>query len=284
MMLGLRGKPFPTKIVHDKLYELLLQGRRLDGRRPDEFRPVSIETGMIKKASGSALVSMGGTKILAGVKMGIGTPYPDTPEMANITVNAELLPLASSGFEPGPPDERAIELARVVDRCIRESKAIELERLVFIPGQKVAVLYVDIYVLDYDGNYFDPSVLAAVAALATARIPKYEVRDGELVKVEGESEAIPMRRLPVSVMLGLIMDKVIVDPTTIEEGALDASIVFGWGSSDEVAAIQKNSGGLLPLDLMGRLLELSREKAEELRGKLLAAIDQPAPERSINEE
>jgi len=284
-MLGFKGKPYPTKIIHDKLYELLLQNRRLDGRRPDEMRPVSIQTGLIKKAAGSALVSMGGTKILAGVKMDLTTPYPDTPDVANITVNAELLPLASSTFEPGPPDERAIELARVVDRCIRESKAIELEKLAYIPGQRVAVLYIDIYVLDYDGNYFDPSVLAAVAALSTARIPRYEVRNGSLEKVEGETESIPMRRLPVSVTMGLIMDRIIVDPTPIEENALDASIVFGWGSSEEVAAIQKNSPGLLPLRVVGQLLEVSKQKSEELRSRLIEAINQHAPEQPpINEE
>ncbi len=271
-MYRVGGKPYPTKILHDKLYELILHEKRLDGRSPYESRPVNIHTNLIDKADGSAQVSMGGTKIIAGIKVDIGSPYPDTPNQANMTVNAELLPLASRTFEPGPPDERAIELARVVDRCIRESKAIDLEKLVYIPGQKVAVIYIDIYVLDYDGNYFDPSVIAAVAALATAKIKKYEVIDGILKLVEGEYTKIPIRRLPVSVNLGLFMDKIIVDPTAIEESALDTSLIIGWSTEDEIAAIQKNTPGRLPFSIVEEAVRVSREVSIKYRKRLIESI------------
>jgi len=266
------GKPYPTKILHDKLYELILHEKRLDGRSPYESRQITLQTNVIEKADGSAQVSIGGTKIIAGIKAEVGSPYPDTPNQANMTVNAELLPLASRSFEPGPPDERAIELARVVDRCIRESKAIDLEKLVYIPGQKVAVLYIDIYVLDYDGNYFDPSVLAAVAALATAKIKKFEVTNGILKLVEGEYINIPMRRLPVSVTLGLFMDKIIVDPTAIEESALDTSLIVGWSTEDEIAAIQKNTPGRLPFNILEEAINISREVSIRYRKKLIENI------------
>jgi exosome complex component RRP42 len=268
-MYRVGGKPYPTKILHDKLYELILQEKRLDGRSPYESRPISLQTNLIDKAEGSAQASMGGTKIIAGIKTDVGSPYPDTPNQANLTVNAELLPLASRTFEPGPPDERAIELARVVDRCIRESRAIDLEKLVYIPGQKVAVIYIDIYVLDYDGNYFDPAVLAAVAALATARIKKYEVVDGALRLVEGEYLKLPVRRLPVSVTLGIFMDKIIVDPTAIEESALDTSIIIGWSTEDEIAAIQKNAPGRLPFNILEEAINISREVSIRHRRKLV---------------
>ncbi|MEM2931859.1 MAG: exosome complex protein Rrp42 [Nitrososphaerota archaeon] len=271
-MYRIGGKPYPTKILHDKLYELILHEKRLDGRSPYESRQITLQTNVIEKADGSAQVSIGGTKIIAGIKAEVGSPYPDTPNQANMTVNAELLPLASRSFEPGPPDERAIELARVVDRCIRESKAIDLEKLVYIPGQKVAVLYIDIYVLDYDGNYFDPSVLAAVAALATAKIKKFEVTNGILKLVEGEYIKIPMRRLPVSVTLGLFMDKIIVDPTAIEESALDTSLIVGWSTEDEIAAIQKNTPGRLPFNILEEAINISREVSIRYRKKLIENI------------
>ncbi|MEM2181619.1 MAG: exosome complex protein Rrp42 [Nitrososphaerota archaeon] len=271
-MYRIGGKPYPTKILHDKLYELILHEKRLDGRSPYESRQITLQTNVIEKADGSAQVSIGGTKIIAGIKAEVGSPYPDTPNQANMTVNAELLPLASRSFEPGPPDERAIELARVVDRCIRESKAIDLEKLVYIPGQKVAVLYIDIYVLDYDGNYFDPSVLAAVAALATAKIKKFEVTNGILKLVEGEYINIPMRRLPVSVTLGLFMDKIIVDPTAIEESALDTSLIVGWSTEDEIAAIQKNTPGRLPFNILEEAINISREVSIRYRKKLIENI------------
>lgn len=90
-------------------------------------------------------------------------------------------------FEPGPPDENAIELARVVDRSLREVGAIDLESLVIRPGEKVWVLWVDLYIIDHDGNLFDASMLATMAALMTARLPKYEESEtGDIVIKKGE--------------------------------------------------------------------------------------------------
>ncbi len=271
-MYRVGAKPYPTKIMQEKLYELISRGERLDGRKPHEYRSLEIQTAIIEKAEGSAAVTLGGTKIIAGVKTSLGSPYPDTPNQANIVVSAELLPLASSFFEPGPPDERAIELARVVDRCVRESKMLDLEKLVFIPGRSVLVIYVDVYVLDYDGNYFDPSVLATVAALATCRIPQYESRNGEVVAVPDSFTSLPVRRFPVSVTVGFLRDKMVVDPTALEESAIDTSLVMGWSEENEIAAIQKNLPGMMQLSLINELLRVSREKSSELRSKLMSAV------------
>lgn len=271
-MYRIGEKPYPSKIMHNKLYELILRGERLDGRRPYQYRPLELKTSIIEKTDGSAMVNLGGTKIVAGVKTALGQPYPDTPDQGNIVVNAELLPLASSFFEPGPPDERAIELARVVDRCVRESKMIELDKLVYVHGRTVLVIYIDVYVLDYDGNYFDPSVLAAVAALATAKIPLYEVRNGDVIAKTESRFGLPVRKFPVSVTVGLIGDKILVDPTSLEESAIDTSIVLGWSDDDEMAAIQKNLQGLIRFDTIDEVIRVSREKSVELRTKLMEVL------------
>ncbi len=59
----------------------------------------------------------------------IGTPFADTPDKGVLSTNAELIPMGSPNFEAGPPDEHSIELARVVDRGIRESEMIDLEKM-----------------------------------------------------------------------------------------------------------------------------------------------------------
>ncbi len=105
-----------SKLERRKLQSLLLRGERIDGRKTMEYRPIEIETNIISKAEGSAKISLGDTIAIAGVKAEIGIPYPDTPNQGAIIINTEFLPLASPTFEPGPPDENAIEVARVVDR------------------------------------------------------------------------------------------------------------------------------------------------------------------------
>ncbi|MEM4246015.1 MAG: RNA-binding protein, partial [Candidatus Bathyarchaeia archaeon] len=153
-----------AKIEQKTLIDLISGGKRIDERSPTDYREVKIEVGVIEKADGSAQVHLGKTKIMVGVKVDVGEPFPDTPDSGVLTVNAELVPLASPSFEPGPPDENAIELARVVDRGIRESGAIDVKKLCIIPGRKVYVIFVDMYVLDHDGNLIDAAAMAAFAA------------------------------------------------------------------------------------------------------------------------
>ncbi|HLE35383.1 MAG TPA: exosome complex component Rrp42, partial [Nitrososphaerales archaeon] len=138
-----------------QMNELLAAGKRLDGRGVTESRQMKIETDVIKKANGSALVTLGNTQVIAGVKVQPDKPFPELPDKGLLICSAEVLPLASAYAEPGPPDEDAIELARVVDRGIRESEMIDLKKLVLVPGEKVYAVFADVGVLNVDGNLFD---------------------------------------------------------------------------------------------------------------------------------
>ena len=75
---------------------------RIDGRKLDEYRDISVETDVSSTAEGSARVKIGETEVMAGVKLAIGAPFPVRPEDGAIMVNAELLPMSSHDFEAGP--------------------------------------------------------------------------------------------------------------------------------------------------------------------------------------
>jgi exosome complex component RRP42 len=115
--------------VKEHIRNALKKGIRIDGRKLDELRPISIETGFLSTAEGSAKIIFGDAEVLAGVKMAIEKPYPDTPEDGVLMVNSELLPLSNPEFESGPPSIESIETARVIDRGIRESKAFNTKSL-----------------------------------------------------------------------------------------------------------------------------------------------------------
>ncbi|MCD6312527.1 MAG: exosome complex protein Rrp42 [Thaumarchaeota archaeon] len=264
-------KDLTAKIMRNKVYNLLLQNKRIDGRHPKELRPISIQTNLLSKAEGSALVSMGSTKILTGIKIELGTPFPDRPDEGTFTVNAELLPLASTSFEPGPPDERGVELARVVDRSIREGGVLDLKKLCLVEGEKVYIIFIDIYVLDYDGNYFDPSLISALAALATAKIPRYEIVDGKPQKTE-EYFSLELNSLPFTVMVGVLGERFLVDPQMEEEKVLDVSMIIGTDEKGNITCIQKNSPGQVPISLMDEILETVIEKTGEIRRKFLQEV------------
>lgn len=255
-------KPIVSKLEKQELYRLLAEGKRVDGRGLLQYRNLNVQLNYIEKAEGSALVELGNTKVLAAVKVGVALPFADTPNEGILIVNAELVPLASPVFEPGPPSEESISLARYVDRSIRESKAVDLSSLCIIPGRSVYSLYVDLYILDYDGNLIDASVIASVNALGTTKLPKYGV-EGQSIKKLDEYFRLELKDLPVSITYAFFGDKYVVDPCLNEEYASDFTISMTVKSDDKFCAIQKNGGGMISprgfLELLDKSIMLGKE-------------------------
>lgn len=256
-----------TRVKQKQIAQLIDNGKRLDGRELTDYREFTIEQGLIERAEGSARMLLGKTEVLVGIKVETGEPFPDTPNEGVLTVNAELVPLASSTFEPGPPDENSIELARIVDRGIRESKAIDLAKLCIEPGKKVFVVFVDVYVLNHDGNLIDASALAAMAALLNTKMPNYEIEDGE-VKIKSGYTQLPVKRHPITVTFAKINDKLIVDPWLEEEQTMDSRLSIALDDDDNICAIQKGGGGFFTPAQVVEAAKIAKDKVEELRKKL----------------
>jgi len=256
--------PMTARIKQKRIAQLIAHGKRLDERGPNDYREINVETGLIERAEGSARVRLGKTEVLVGVKIETGEPFPDVPNEGVLTVNAELVPLASPTFEAGPPDENSIELARVVDRGIRESKAIDLGSLCVEPGKNVFVVFVDIYVLNHDGNLIDASSLASLAALLNTKMFNYEVKEGE-IKVKPGYTPLPLRNYPVAVTLAKINDKLIADPWLEEEQIMDARLTMTVDKDDKICAIQKGGYGYFTTQQILEAAAIAVTKAEELR-------------------
>ena len=211
--------------------------------------------------------SLAKPKFSSASKSDLGEPFPDTPNEGVLTVNAELVPVASPSFEPGPPDENSIELARVVDRGIRESKCIDNEKLCIEPGKKVFVVFVDIYVLNHDGNLIDASAIAAMAALMNTKMPNYEIKDGEL-KIKQGYTPLPLKSHPITVTIGKINNKLITDPIAEEEQVMESRITFATKEDGTICAIQKGGSGYFTPQQILEASKIALDKAAELRKKL----------------
>jgi len=256
-----------TRVRQRQIGQAIDAGKRLDGRSLGDYREMTIEEGLIERAEGSARIRIGKTDVLVGVKIATGEPFPDTPNEGVMTVNAELVPLASAAFEPGPPDENSIELARIVDRGIRESKAIDTAKLVIEPGKKVFVVFVDVYVLNHDGNLIDASALAAVSALVNTKMPNYEIKEGE-VKIKTGYSPLPLKSHPITVTLAKINGKLVVDPWVEEEQVMDARISMAFNDEGNICAVQKGGSSFFTPQQILEASKLAQEKAAELRKKL----------------
>ncbi len=256
--------PIVVRVKQKRIAELVSSGKRLDGRGLTDYRQIQVEVGVIERAEGSARVRLGKTEVMAGIKIETGQPFPDVPNQGVLTVNAELVPLASPTFEPGPPNENAVELARIVDRGIRESKAIELEKLCVEPGKEVFIVFIDVYVLNHDGNLIDASALAALAALLNTKMFNYELEGGE-IKIKPGYTPLPIRNYPIPVTFAKINDKLILDPWLEEEQVMDARLTMTLDKDGKICAIQKGGYGYFTTQQILEAAKIAREKTEELR-------------------
>ena len=259
------------KIIRNHIHSLLEKNERLDGRKFDELRKnISIEYGISpKSAEGSARVKFGNTEVVAGIKFEVIKPYPDEPDKGTIMAGVELLPLSSPEFESGPPDIKAIELARaVVDRGLRESGAIDFKSLCIKKGEKAWVIVIDVYSINDEGNLADAMGLCALAALKDAKFPKYDEKTEKIVYEERTTKGLGIKELPIPITVVKIKDKILVDPTLEEENCVEARLTITTLEDGRICALQK--GGETPLDTkeIDHMVELATKKAKELR-KLL---------------
>jgi exosome complex component RRP42 len=250
-----------------QMWDSISKGKRLDGRNLDETRPIEIEFDIIKKANGSAKVKLGNTEVVAGVKVETGEPFEGLENKGALILSAEVLPTASPYSEPGPPDEETIELARVVDRGVRESQMVDLDKLVLIPGKTVYTIFVDCSIINTDGNLFDATSYAVISALISSKLPVFEIQDGKVVDI-GNRQDPPITTIPISITAVRIGDAVILDPTSEEEACMDARITITTNSDGHFTAIQKGSTGAFTIEQIKKAAETARIKGEDVRTKL----------------
>ncbi|MHA1238603.1 MAG: exosome complex protein Rrp42 [Candidatus Odinarchaeia archaeon] len=252
-----------SEIEKGNILALLSEERRIDGRDLEDYREIKIKTNIIEKADGSAEVCIGNTRVLTGVKAEIGEPYPDSPESGVVTLTAEFVPMANPLFEPGPPSEEAVEVARVVDRGIRHAEVVDKEKLCIIPGKKVWIIFVDMYVLDDDGNIFDTALISAISALLTTKIPKVKVENEE-VKILEEKMPLPIKNRAASITLAKIGKAMIVDPQKSEERVMEGRITIAISEEGKICSIQKGAPGAFELEKIEKVMELALNKAKEI--------------------
>jgi len=254
-----------NKEQNNHILNFLEKGIRFDGRKLDEYRKIKIEKGFSDNAEGSARVTVGDTIVFAGVKLSVEQPYSDTPDKGTMMINAELMPLSNPDFEPGPPAIQAIELARVIDRGIRESGAIDTKKLCIKKEEKVWSVIIDICTVNDDGNLLDASALAVVAALQNTKMPSYDGNVIDYKKKTKDTLPLNLKKMPTDCTVIKIGNHFIVDPTYEEEKNVEARLTVEVEEDGTLCALQKGGDKSLTAEDIDKMIEIGIKKSKELR-------------------
>ena len=208
------------------------EGLRIDGRKPDELRPVVMEVGVLKNADGSAYVQQGNTKVIAAVygPREIHPKHLTLPDRAILRTRYHMVPYSTDERKSPAPTRREIELSKV----IREA----LESVIFVELYPRTTIDVFIEVIQADAGTRTAGIMAASLALADA--------------------GIPMRDLIAAVAVGKVDGQLVLDINQLEDE---------YGEADMPIAMMPSLGKIVLLQLNGVLTEDDFKQALQLAKK-----------------
>lgn len=226
--------------------QLVIDGKRLDGRGPGDLRPFEITAGILNKADGSAYITWGRNKAIAAVygPREVIPRHETDPYRAVIRARYLMAPF-SSLEEHGRqgPNRRSIEISKVIREIF--------ENVVITETYPKTAIDIFIEILEGHGSTRCIGINAAAVALVAA--------------------GIPMRDIPVAVSVGKINGMVAVDMQKEEDN---------FGESDMAVAVAPNSGEILLLQMDGKLtrkevahaFDLVFDSVKEVNAKQIAAL------------
>ncbi|KAL6563753.1 hypothetical protein OROGR_002712 [Orobanche gracilis] len=256
----------------------LLSDLRIDGRGPFDYRNLTIQFG---SEDGSSDVRLGQTRVMGFVTSQLVQPYRDRPNEGTLSVFTEFSPMADPSFEVGRPGEFAVELGRIVDRGLRESRAVDTESLCVVAGKWVWSIRIDLHILDNGGNLVDAANSAALAALLTFRRPECTLggEDGQEVTIHPPEmrEPLPLtvHHLPITVTFAFIGNEstVVIDPSHFEEAVMGGKLTATLNANGDICAIQKAGGEGILQSVIMQCLRIASVKAVDITGKLKKAAE-----------
>ena len=222
-------------------------GIRGDGRGIDDLRPLSVETGLLPQAAGSARLRLGSTDVLVGVKLQVTPPPAATPNAGTISFAVECAPGGWLEASERDAEEVGNELAALLQRTV--PSGLDLTSLCLALGRMCWAIYVDALILASAGNVEDALLACVRAALVATRIPAASVAgDGSLEVSDDLSEAVPLetRRVPVSVTLARLGRTFVIDPSTEEELCSSSRVSVAASAAGRLMGM--HSTGQAPLD------------------------------------
>jgi len=252
--------------LHPKVYleRFLAENVRLDGREFAEWRDASVNVGSISTADGSALVRLGDTTVVCGVKAEIAEPELDIPEHGFLVPNLDLPAICSPKFKPGPPTEEAQVLSDRLNEVFVASGIVPLSSLCIEPGKAVWVLYVDATCINYDGNAFDATLLAMVAALRNTQLPKatFDPETGRTICSRKTKIPLQISRLPLSMSFGIFDSAhVLADPTSFEEPLLDTTLSVAVDETGGLVSVTQLGLGIVGnQDVLMRCITAAKDR------------------------
>ena len=226
---------------------------------------------------------------MSQVSWEITSPKDARPTDGILFVNVEISPMAAPYFEAGKQSELGVEVNRLLERCLRESRCLDMESLCISAGIKVFAIRVDLHVLNYDGNITDALSIAAIASMCHFRRPDVTVC-GEDVTIHSmeDRDPIPLNihHMPMCVSFAFYDNGnyMLVDPSEKEEVVASGKMVIGMNRHREICLMQMSGGMLLQKEQILRCSNVCAVKVAQMSELVQRALENDKTARAKGEK
>ncbi|XP_067944514.1 exosome complex component RRP43-like [Watersipora subatra] len=261
---------------HRKEYlsKFIEQDVRPDNRGLGDTREARLTLGDISTADGSAMVKLGNTVVVCGIKAEITRPMANTPAAGVLVINVQLPPMCSPDFKPGPPSELAQVLSDYAQQVVTESQMVDMSQLCIESGLHCWILYCDIFCCNYDGNIRDAVILAAVGALKDLSLPT-ATYNSELEKISIDTDSMKQLHLssfPIPLSFTIFDDRILlVDPTHEEEQVCQGEVTVITTGGDNICHLSKQGGPSLNPQQLALCITKAKQRWSDIN-KLLCSV------------
>ncbi|GBM37498.1 Exosome complex component RRP45 [Araneus ventricosus] len=256
---------------------IISKSKRLDGRNLVDGRALNIK---FRKEWGGCIVCLGNTAVLSQVSAKVTKPKGSSPVEGVLEVNFEVSPMSAPDANLSRSSDEFVELHRSLERCIRDSKCLDLESLCIVAGIKVWTIRVDIRAMNDDGNVLECSSIAAISALAHFKRPDVTVVGTEVTVHsldDREPVSLNLHHMPIAITMALFSQGtyIVMDPTEVEESIADGCYIIGMNDHQEVCMIHRKGSFLISEATFEKCIKLAVGRAQTVIQAIRAALSKP---------
>ena len=232
---------------------------RPDHRRCNQYRALSISR-LTPSFNSPINVTLGKTQIFSQINAKLVSPKIERPSEGIISFQVDthhLKPMADFNSSNEALNEFRISINTILEKCLKESHALDTNILCVIPGKLVYKIIIEINIIKNDGNVFDAAVIAALSSWLSFKIPFFRVNNGELYYDTFIN--LTTIHMPVCVSFGIFEKKdekveFIVDNTLEEENIMKGNVSICANIFGEISYMKMNTEALVGIDDIQELI------------------------------
>jgi exosome complex component RRP43 len=277
---------FATMHYKEVLRRFTRQNVRPDGRSLSQYRIQTVSAENSVASGGLAISHIGRTRVMCSIHLERSPPESEhrieaklnSNKTGRVRVQVDVGACASGASEHKAARARESAIAAFLTNILVGTEVLDLSQLILADGQVVFVLCIDVMCLSDDGNLYDASLTAVIAALRSSRFLTQQLTETNTLEIVANSSywCLNMHHHPIALTVGLFEGLFLHDCTRKEEEELDGSLSIVYNEYGKLCGVHKPGGVAIGKEMLKACMMMSSAHARQTFEMLARDVPIPA--------